>query len=83
MPQEVSRRPQIQNVSLGELEYSGDLSEQMLQCSEFLETSYRKMQTALRQKDVSDPDLEKHFRPIDLKLEWLVTAEALEGINQK
>lgn len=63
-------------ISLGSLEYSGDLASQLMKFSAKMEAVFKCLQD-LRQKKVTDEEAyAKHFRIIDDKLVWYTKAEA-------
>lgn len=64
------------SITLSSLEYSGDLSKQLLAFSEKLEKVYKNLQD-LRGRKVSDESAyQKFFQVMDEKLAWYTKAEA-------
>lgn len=69
------------SISLANLEYSGDLSSQMMQFSQKLETIYKKIQ-GLRNRKVEDPkEYANYFAILEDKLAWYEKAEAIVMIK--
>ena len=65
-----------QSITLSALEYSGDLSSQLLAFSAKMEKVYKNLQD-LRGRKVSDQSAyEKFFQVMDDKLAWYAKAEA-------
>ena len=63
-------------ISLGSLEYSGDLAKQMMAFSGKLEKIYKILQDLTKRKVNCEEQYEKHFATIDDKLNWFEGAEA-------
>lgn len=64
------------SIALGTLEYSGDLSSQMLEVSAKLEECYRKFRPMVEQKSQDVKAFKKIFDVVNAKLAWFVKAEA-------
>ena len=63
------------SISLGSLEYSGDLSQQMLQFSTKMEKIYRNLRELVDKKIMEEGPYEKHFQIIQEKIQWYEKAE--------
>ena len=62
-------------IALGSLEYSGDLSKQLMQFSDKMEKVFKILQD-LRSRKISDPDqYAKYFAILDEKLQWYDKAD--------
>ena len=62
-------------IALGSLEYSGDLSKQLMQFSDKMEKVFKILQD-LRSRKVSGPDqFAKYFAILDEKMQWYEKAE--------
>eukprot|EP00438_Fugacium_kawagutii_P016329 Skav212449 [mRNA] locus=scaffold1094:316880:323381:+ [translate_table: standard] len=65
------------SIQLQQLEYSGDLPQQMLKFSSKMETVYGLVQDLVKRKVESESKYERHFALIDEKLSWFEKAEAI------
>lgn len=65
------------SISLGSLEYSGDLSDKLMQFSKKMETVYKHLQNLLTSKSKDEKTYQHYYRIADAKLEWYVKAEVL------
>ena len=63
------------SISLGSLEYSGDLAQQMLQFSNKMEKIYRKLRDLVDKKTDTEEPYEKFFQIIQDKIGWYEKAE--------
>jgi methionyl-tRNA formyltransferase len=62
-------------IALGSLEYSGDLSKQLMQFSDKMEKVFKILQD-LRSRKISDPDqYSKYFDILDEKMQWYNKAD--------
>ena len=58
------------SISLGSLEYSGDLAQQMLQFSSKMEKIYRKLRDLVDRKVNTEEPFENFFQIIQDKVQW-------------
>ena len=63
-------------IALGSLEYSGDLSKQLLAFSDKMEKVFKILQDLRSRKVTDEGAFSKYFRIIDDKLAWYAKAEA-------
>eukprot|EP00434_Breviolum_minutum_P010385 symbB.v1.2.009160.t1/scaffold578.1/size184707/1 len=75
-------------ISLGSLEYSGDLANQLLNFSSKMEHIYKLLQDLQSRKVEDESQYTKHFAIVDDKLQWYDKAEAaakglLTGLKPK
>jgi hypothetical protein len=63
-------------IALSSLEYSGDLSNQLLAFSNKMEVVYKHMQDLRSRKITDEKAYAKHFAIVDEKLAWYTKAEA-------
>lgn len=63
-------------ISLGSLEYSGDLAKQLLAFSEKCEKVFKALQQLQQGKESSLKDYAKYFQILDEKFAWYTKAEA-------
>ena len=63
-------------VALGSLQYSGDLSKEMLTCSQKLEQVFKKMQELRSDGNKDEQRYQKYFQILEEKFGWYAKAEA-------
>ena len=63
------------SISLGSLEYIGDLAQQMLQFSSKMEKIYRKLRDLVDRKVNTEEPFEKKIQIIQDKVQWYEKAE--------
>ena len=66
-------------VALGSLEYSGDLSKELMAFSNKLETVFQKMQELRSHGNKDENAYQKYFKILEEKFKWYQKAEARPG----